>query len=130
MVENSLGRIFIDKRKNEGVYGDGRGLDEMTWEEAEAGRIATEKEIAAEMDWKYYLPEAEQTQDVRKQLDEIQQQCNKTDVKDIKCIDPCMGSGHILAYMFDVLVQIYERCGYTRGMRSKPLLRIIFTSRY
>ena len=29
------------------------------------------------------------------------------------CIDPCQGSGHILAYMFDVLVQIYEAYGYS-----------------
>ena len=36
MVENSLGRIYVDKRKNEGIYADGRGADEMTWEESEA----------------------------------------------------------------------------------------------
>jgi len=71
MVENSLGRIYVDKRKNEGIYADGRGLDEMTWHEAESERIATEKLIADKMGWKYYLPEAEQTQEVRKQLDEI-----------------------------------------------------------
>jgi len=33
--------------------------------------------------------------------------------KDIRCIDPCCGSGHILTYLFDVLVQIYEDYGYT-----------------
>lgn len=33
--------------------------------------------------------------------------------EDIKCIDPCMGSGHILAYLFDVLMQIYRSAGYT-----------------
>ena len=27
--------------------------------------------------------------------------------------DPCCGSGHILAYLFDVLVQVYESYGYT-----------------
>ncbi len=27
--------------------------------------------------------------------------------------DPCSGSGHILAYMFDVLMKIYESYGYT-----------------
>ena len=87
MVENSLGRIYVDKRKNEGIYADGRGLDEMTWHEAESERIATEKLIADKMGWKYYLPEAEQTQEVRKQLNEIQAEFANLDVKDIKVID-------------------------------------------
>lgn len=122
MVENSLGRIYVDKRKNEGVYADGRGLDEMTWSEAESERIATEKLIADKMGWKYYLPEAEQTQDVRKQLDEIQAEYANLDVKDIKVIDPCMGSGHILVYAFDVLMQIYEANGVSQRDAAQSIL--------
>ena len=114
MVENSLGRIFIDKRKEQGVYADGRGLDEMSWDEVEAKRIANEEEIAGQMGWKYYLPEAAQTQEVRQQLDEIQKQSEYKDVRDIKVIDPCMGSGHILVYAFDVLMQMYENDGYSQ----------------
>lgn len=87
MVENSLGRLFIDKRKNEGAFADGRGLDEMTWDEAEEKRIATEKQIAEQMEWKYYLPEAVQTKEVREQLDKIQQQSEYKDVRDIKVIE-------------------------------------------
>ena len=122
MVENSLGRIYVDKRKNEGIYADGRGLDEMTWHEAESERIATEKLIADKMGWKYYLPEAEQTQEVRKQLDEIQAEFTNLDVKDIKVIDPCMGSGHILVYAFDVLMQIYEASGYSQRDAAQSIL--------
>lgn len=122
MVENSLGRIFIDKRKNEGVYADGRGLDEMTWEETEAHRIANEKEIAEQMGWKYYLPEAEQTREVREQLEEIQQQSEYKDLRDTKVIDPCMGSGHILVYAFDVLMQMYEDAGYSQRDAAKNIL--------
>ena len=122
MVENSLGRIYVDKRKNEGIYADGRGLDEMTWHEAESERIATEKLIADKMGWKYYLPEAEQTQEVRKQLDEIQTEYATLDVKDIKVIDPCMGSGHILVYAFDVLMQIYEASGYSQRDAAQSIL--------
>ena len=122
MVENSLGRIYVDKRKNEGIYADGRGLDEMTWHEAESERIATEKLIADKMGWKYYLPEAEQTQEVRKQLDEIQAEFANLDVKDIKVIDPCMGSGHILVYAFDVLMQIYEASGYSQRDAAQSIL--------
>ena len=122
MVENSLGRIYVDKRKNEGIYADGRGLDEMTWHEAESERIATEKLIADKMGWKYYLPEAEQTQEVRKQLDEIQNEYATLDVKEIKVIDPCMGSGHILVYAFDVLMQIYEANGYSQRDAAQSIL--------
>ena len=122
MVENSLGRIFIDKRKNEGVFADGRGADEMTWEESEAKRIANEKTIAEQMGWKYYLPEAEQTEEVRQQLDEIQREYANLDVKEIKVIDPCMGSGHILVYAFDVLMQIYEANGYSQRDAAQSIL--------
>ena len=122
MVENSLGRIYVDKRKNEGIYADGRGLDEMTWHEAESERIETETLIADKMGWKYYLPEAEQTQEVRKQLDEIQNEYATLDVKDIKVIDPCMGSGHILVYAFDVLMQIYEASGYSQRDAAQSIL--------
>ena len=86
MVQNSLGRLFIDKRKNEGVFADGRGLDEMTWDEAEEKRIAAEKHLAEQMAWKYYLAEAVQTKEVREQLDEIQQQSAYKDVRDMSSV--------------------------------------------
>lgn len=122
MVQNSLGRLFIDKRKNEGVFADGRGLDEMTWDEAEEKRITAEKHLAEQMEWKYYLPEAAQTKEVREQLDKIQQQSEYKDVRDIKVIDPCMGSGHILVYAFDVLMQMYEDAGYNQRYAAKSIL--------
>ena len=122
MVENSLGRIFIDKRKEQGVYADGRGLDEMSWDEVEAKRIANEEEIAGQMGWKYYLPEAAQTREVRQQLDEVQKQNEYKDVRDIKVIDPCMGSGHILVYAFDVLMKMYENDGYSQRDAAQCIL--------
>ena len=122
MVQNSLGRLFIDKRKNEGVFADGRGLDEMTWDEAEEKRITAEKHLAEQMEWKYYLPEAAQTKEVREQLDKILQQSEYKDVRDIKVIDPCMGSGHILVYAFDVLMQMYEDAGYNQRDAAKSIL--------
>ena len=123
MVQNSLGRLFIDKRKNEGVFADGRGMDEMTWDEAEEKRIANEETIAGQMGWKYYLPEAAQTKEVREQLDEIHQQSEYKDVRDIKVIDPCMGSGHILVYAFDVLMQLYEDAGYSQRDAAQSILQ-------
>ena len=123
MVENSLGRIFIDKRKEQGVYADGRSLDEMSWDEVEAKRIANEEEIAGQMGWKYYLPEAAQTKEVRQQLNEIQMQSEYKDVRDIKVIDPCMGSGHILVYAFDVLMKMYENDGYSQRDAAQCILK-------
>ena len=122
MVENSLGRIFIDKRKEQGVFADGRAPEEMTWDEIETKRIANEEFIAGQMGWKYYLPEAPQTQEVRQQLDEIQKQSEYKDVRDIKVIDPCMGRGHILVYAFDVLMRMYENDGYSQRDAAQCIL--------
>ena len=122
MVENSLGRLFIDKRKEQGTFADGLAPEEMTWNEIEAKRIANEEEIAEQMGWKYYLPEAAQTKEVRQQLDEIQKQSEYKDVRDIKVIDPCMGSGHILVYAFDVLMQMYENDGYSQRDAAQSIL--------
>ena len=84
MVENSLGRLWVEGHPDE--------------------------ELKSE--WKYYLEEAEQEPAVQKQLAEIRREYAAMTPEDIKCIDPCMGSGHILAYLFDVLMQIYQTSGY------------------
>lgn len=122
MVENSLGRIFINKRQNEGVFADGRGEDEMSFDEIEEKRISNEKYIADSMGWKYFLPEAKQEKEVRQQLNEINKQIASKDIQDIKIIDPCMGSGHILVYVFDVLMQIYEANGWTQRDAAVSIL--------
>lgn len=85
MVENSLGRLWYEGHPN----------DEL------------------KSNWKYYLDEAKQEAEVQKQLEEIREEYKALKPEDIKCIDPCMGSGHILVYMFDVLMQIYESYGYS-----------------
>ena len=85
MVENSLGRLWVEGHPNN---------------ELKSG-------------WKYYLEEAEQEPEVQAQSAEIRKEYAAMSPEQIKCIDPCCGSGHILAYLFDVLVQIYESYGYT-----------------
>lgn len=85
MVENSLGRLWIAGHPN----------DEL------------------KANWKYYLEDADQEESVKAQLESIRRECASLKPEEIKVIDPCMGSGHILCYMFDVLVQIYEAYGYT-----------------
>ena len=95
MIENSVGRIWIEHL---------RAVDPNTDEKATAARFG----------WKYYLPEAEQEESVNVKLAEIRTTYKDLKPTDITCIDPCMGSGHILIAMFDVLMDIYESTGYDK----------------
>lgn len=85
MVENSLGRLWIE----------GHPDDDLR------------------QCWEYYLDEAEQEPQVQAQLEEIRAGYREISPEDIRIIDPCMGSGHILVYAFDVLMQIYLAQGYS-----------------
>ena len=107
MVENSLGRLYIS---NQLSVGSGQNSEQWSVE-SEQRRIEREKELAEQMGWKYYLLEAEQTKEVRAELNKLT--TNNWELSTLKVIDPCSGSGHILAYMFDVLMKIYESYGYT-----------------
>lgn len=93
MVENSLGKIWIEWHSN-----------------------------FNHNDWKYYLEEAEQEPDVVEQLNEIKEEHSKLKPEDIKVIDPCMGSGHILVYAFDVLMDIYRDQGYSDRDAARLIL--------
>lgn len=95
MVENSVGRIWIEHL---------RAVDPSVDEKATAEKFG----------WKYYLPEAEQEESVNVKLAEIRTTYRDLKPTDITCIDPCMGSGHILIAMFDVLMDIYESAGYDK----------------
>ena len=85
MVENSLGRL---------------------WEDGHPDAELKSK-------WKYYLEEVEQELEVKEKITEIHKEYALLAPEQLKVIDPCSGSGHILVYMFDVLMQIYEAYGYT-----------------
>lgn len=104
MVENSLGRLWIEHL---------RALDPTVDEKAKA----------EEFGWKYYLPEAKQEPEVDAKLKKIREE-NYAQLKpeDLTCLDPCMGSGHILVYMFDVLEQIYTSVGYSERDAAKAIL--------
>ena len=93
MVENSLGRLWVEGHPNEELKGK----------------------------WRYYLEEAKQEPEVERQLEGIRREYGALNPEDLKCIDPCMGSGHILCYMFDVLVQIYQ----AHGVQMRDAVRSI-----
>ena len=94
MVENSLGRIWVEGHPDFDRSG-----------------------------WRYYLEEAEQTPEVQAQLDALRESRKSLRPEEIKCIDPCAGSGHVLDYMFDVLLQIYESQGYNRRDAASLILK-------
>ena len=81
-----------------------------------------EKETAEKFGWKYYLPEAKQEPEVEQQLAKIRDEYATLNPEDLSCLDPCMGSGHILVYMFDVLEQIYTSVGYSEREAAKAIL--------
>ena len=93
MVENSLGRLWYEGHP---------GFDKSQW--------------------KYYLDEAPQEPQVEQQLQEIRTQYAKMEPEQLKVIDPCMGSGHILCYLFDVLMQIYLDNGYSKREAVRSIL--------
>ena len=95
MVENSLGRLWLEGRPNAELH-DG---------------------------WKYYLDEAEQERSVEAQLAKLREEYKTIKPEEIKVIDPCMGSGHILVYAFDVLMQIYTSAGWDQREAAQSILK-------
>ena len=105
MVENSLGRLWLE--------GHPDVKNQLLPTEEEQSAYAAGNRDPEDTKWHYYLEEAEQEPEVRAQLAEIRKEYAALTPDQLKVIDPCMGSGHILVYMFDVLVKIYESYGYT-----------------
>ncbi|EPZ44466.1 BREX-1 system adenine-specific DNA-methyltransferase PglX, partial [Alicyclobacillus acidoterrestris] len=82
MVENSLGRLWLESYP----------------------------ESPLKSEWKYFLDEAEQEQQVKDELEKIRRK--NIDPESITFLDPCCGSGHILVYAFDVFYAMYLEKGY------------------
>ena len=105
MVENSLGRLWLE--------GHPDVKEQLLPTEEEQSAYAAGNRDPEDTKWHYYLEEAEQEPEVQAQLAEIRKEYAALTPDQLKVIDPCSGSGHILAYMFDVLIKIYESYGYT-----------------
>ena len=84
MVENSLGKLWLEGNHNE--------------------------DFKSKME--YYIDEIAQDSNVESDLIYLRNESESISLEDIKIIDPCMGSGHILVYVFDLLMQIYISEGY------------------
>lgn len=84
MAENSIGRVWLESYSS--------------------------SELKSEM--KYYVDEAKQEPEVVEKLKSIRYQ--NVDPEEIKIIEPCSGSGHILVYCFDLLQKMYQEKGYNK----------------
>ncbi|WNV57337.1 BREX-1 system adenine-specific DNA-methyltransferase PglX [Oscillospiraceae bacterium NTUH-002-81] len=105
MVENSLGRLWLE--------GHPDVKEQLLPTEEEQSAYVAGNRDPEDTKWHYYLEEAEQEPEVQAQLAGIRKEYAALTPDQLKVIDPCSGSGHILAYMFDVLMKIYESYGYT-----------------
>lgn len=95
MTENSLGKMWVDGHKNSKL----------------------------KQSLKYFVEEAEQPDDVKEKLAEINKQYGEKRVTDITFIDPCCGSGHILVYAFDLFYKMYLESGYVSNEIPSMILK-------
>jgi len=94
MVENSLGNLWLEGHPNENL----------------------------EEKWKFLVKGEKQEEEIEKKLEKLNENYKEMKLEEIKIIDPCMGSGHILVYAFDVLMDIYSNLGYSNRDAVQSIL--------
>ncbi|BBM43779.1 hypothetical protein JCM16777_2046 [Leptotrichia wadei] len=94
MVENSLGNLWMEGHPNENL----------------------------EEKWKFLVKGEKQEEEIESKLEKLNENYKEMKVEEIKIIDPCMGSGHILVYAFDVLMDIYSNLGYSNRDAVQSIL--------
>lgn len=98
MVENTLGRIWIDHL---------------------IGNAECEKAEIFKKDLDYYIPDESEHSE---ELKAIRERRKLLKLSEIKFIDPCMGSGHILVYALELLVKMYTLEGYSKKQAVTEIL--------
>ncbi len=94
LVENSLGRLWLE------------------------GHPAS----AIKSEFAYYLDEPKQSETAKRSLDELRERSGSLLPQQIRILDPCMGSGHILTYAFDVLMLIYTSSGWSERDAARSIV--------
>lgn len=94
MVENSLGNLWLEGHPNENL----------------------------EEKWKFLVKREKQEEEIESKLEKLNENYKEMKLEEIKIIDPCMGSGHILVYAFDVLIDIYSNLGYSNRDAVQSIL--------
>lgn len=85
MVENSLGRVWLEGHPDDTLR----------------------------RQWRFYMDEMPQDEQTEAELAKLRTANQELTPEQLSIFDPCMGSGHILDYAFDVLMEIYRVQGYT-----------------
>ncbi|RMW43347.1 BREX-1 system adenine-specific DNA-methyltransferase PglX [Lactiplantibacillus pentosus] len=103
MVQNSLGKLWIQHLllRNDSL---------------------TEKQLAEQFQWQYYMEDGPQSEEGHNQVLESEKSLKNLRVQDIKFIDPAMGSGHILVYAFEVLMDIYLSEGFSKREAAEQIM--------
>ena len=104
MVQNSVGKYWILKLIAQ-------------------GDLRSEKEIAVSFNWQYYMEDAEQSTEINEKLKVSNDNLKKVQLSDLTVIDPSMGSGHILVYAFDLLMDIYHSEGYSQREAAQLIIK-------
>lgn len=86
MVDNSLGRYWLERRPESGLAG-------------KLEFLVTPKSGT--------LPKA----------------AGRITPEELTVLDPCVGSGHVLVYAFDVLMEIYKECGYSERDAAQAIVQ-------
>lgn len=94
MVENSLGRLWKENHNSSKLFDA----------------------------WDYYVEESADKAESQ-DLDSSRFTDSVSSPIQIKCIDPCSGSGHIVVYAFDILVQIYQEYGFSQREAAEQIVK-------
>lgn len=107
MTENSLGRLWLSGHPEDRARFLPTEEEQAAYLAGGASEGASRESDDKEGKWHYYLDDAPQDEAAEAALADIRRQAARLAPEDIRVIDPCCGSGHILAYAFDLLMDIY-----------------------
>ncbi|WP_404882592.1 BREX-1 system adenine-specific DNA-methyltransferase PglX [Lacticaseibacillus paracasei] len=104
MVQNSLGKYWVQVLR---ARGDDR----------------PEHQIADSYGWQYYMVDADQSDETRLEIKNLNLSLEKTKIQDIQFLDPAMGSGHILVYAYELLMDIYKSEGFSQREAALSIIQ-------
>ena len=104
MVQNSLGKYWVQVLR---ARGDDR----------------TEHQIVDSYGWQYYMVDADQSDEARLEIKSLNVSLEKAKIQDIQFLDPAMGSGNILVYAYELLMDIYKSEGFSQREAALSIIQ-------
>ena len=84
--------------------------------------VSSHSESSLKEDMRYYVDPDPSDDEVNSIIAQIKNDYQATSIRDIKFIDPCCGSGHVLVYAFDIFFKMYLEEGYSPDMIPSIIL--------